>query len=316
MPQPGKHLVGFLRDSARLIPLFQAHPVDLLHIQIVSNSHAGVAGRIAGIPRILGTFHLDPGRCRLDAVIPEMLTTCCLHRGIAVSESTRSAWCGRPAMGPSRIKVIPNGVDVRRYRRARERRDARRELSLPDSCSHVLAIVGRLEEQKGHRFLLDAIQHLRGTFPGVCVLVAGDGSLRADLQEKAQTLGIERHVRFLGHCGNIQSVLDASDVFVLSSLWEALPFALLEAMASGLPIVATAVAGVPELVLHGETGFLVQPADPTGLASALRTLMASEELRASMGMAGQERVEREFSQRSMLAKTEETYRELLKPTCR
>ncbi|HEY7116360.1 MAG TPA: glycosyltransferase [Tepidisphaeraceae bacterium] len=219
-------------------------------------------------------------------------------------------------MGPSRIKVIPNGVDVRRYRRARERRDARRELSLPDSCSHVLAIVGRLEEQKGHRFLLDAIQHLRGTFPGVCVLVAGDGSLRADLQEKAQTLGIERHVRFLGHCGNIQSVLDASDVFVLSSLWEALPFALLEAMASGLPIVATAVAGVPELVLHGETGFLVQPADPTGLASALRTLMASEELRASMGMAGQERVEREFSQRSMLAKTEETYRELLKPTCR
>jgi glycosyltransferase involved in cell wall biosynthesis len=313
VPQTVKHLVGFLRDARRTRRVFEANPVDLLHVQIVSNSKAVVAGRSAGIRKILGTHHLDPGRTRFHQLLPEIITSRGLDHAIAVSLSTQSAWAGRLAMSAAKLSMIPNGVEVDHYRRQRAPAAAREALGLPSGPSHVLSVVGRLEEQKGHRYLLDAFAQVLGVVSDAHLVLAGDGTLRGALAQQAERLGIEHRVHFLGHCRGVQTILDASDVFVLPSLWEAMPFALLEAMASGLPVVATAVAGVPELVVEGETGLLAPPATVDPLRDALlRTLLMPQAGRA-LGVAGQRRVEEHFSLRHMLRQTQELYRKLLNP---
>lgn len=314
VPQTVKHLVGFLRDAKRTRGVFQANPVDLLHVQIVSNSKAVVAGRMAGVGKILGTHHLDPGRTRLHQLMPEILTSRRLDHAIAVSRSTKVVWAGRPSMSAARLSVIPNGVDVEQYRRQLAPAAAREKLGLPVDATHVLSVVGRLEEQKGHRYLLEAFGHVLRVVPGAHLALAGDGTLRGQLGEQCKALGIERHVHFLGHCRGVQTVLDASDVFVLPSLWEAMPFAALEAMAAGLPVVATAVAGVPELVAEGETGFLVPPKDADALRDALLRVLQLPDAGRALGVAGQRRVDDHFSLRSMLTQTQDLYRQLLGST--
>jgi len=308
VPKTAKHLVGFLQEARAMRQFLLANPVDVLHIQVVSNSYAAVAGRMARVPKIIGTYHLDPGRCRVDALLPEFLTTRCLDYGMAVSESTRDAWASRPGVRHSRLGVIYNGVDVARYDRRSSRPEARRALNLPADASPVVAVVGRLEEQKGHRYLFDAVASLHRSFPKMHLLLAGDGALRPELESRARALGIGQRVSFLGHCNDVQRVLDAADLFVLPSLWEALPFALLEAMASGLPVVATRVAGVPEVVSHGRTGLLVPPADAGALASALAEVVASRSRLDDMGAAARAVVEARYSLGAMLRDTQDAYR--------
>jgi glycosyltransferase involved in cell wall biosynthesis len=311
VPQTVKHVVGFLRDARRTRKVFEANPVDLLHVQIVSNSSAVVAARSAGVRRILGTHHLDPGRTRLHQLLPEILTSRRLDHAIAVSHSTKAAWAGRIAMTGDKLSVIPNGVDVEHYSRRLSPAAARAALGLPADAAHVLSVVGRLEEQKGHRYLLDAFAGVVRVVPNAHLALAGDGTLRHALAEQAKALGIDRRVHFLGHRQGVQTILDASDVFVLPSLWEAMPFALLEAMAAALPVVATAVAGVPELVVEGETGFLVAPADVLALERALvRTLQLPDSGR-ELGIAGRQRVDSRFDLQTMLVDTQDLYRALL-----
>jgi glycosyltransferase involved in cell wall biosynthesis len=311
VPQTVKHLVGFLRDARRTRRVFEANPVDLLHVQIVSNSKAVVAGRAAEVPKILGTHHLDPGRTRLHQLMPEILTSRRLDHAIAVSQSTMAAWAARPAMSTAKLSVIPNGVDVEEYRRQCAPAAARATLGLPADGGPVLSVVGRLEEQKGHRYLLEAFAGVLQQVPGARLVFAGDGTLRGALIEQAKALGVDEHVHFLGHCKGVQTVLDASDVFVLPSLWEAMPFALLEAMAAGLPVVATAVAGVPELVVEGQTGFLVPPANANALRDALLRTLQTPDGGRNLGAAGRQRVQEHFSLQSMLMQTQDLYRKLL-----
>lgn len=311
VPQPVKHLAGFLRTAGRLTRTFARYPVDLLHAQVISDSKAVVAARMAGVAQVVGTYHLDPGRNRLHALLPEIVTTRCLHHAVAVSRNTQLAWIPRPGIGPTRISVIPNGVDVDQYRRRTAPATARHALGIPPDADPVLAVVGRLEEQKGHRYLLPAIAELMTTSPGIYLVLAGDGMRRDDLARQAAALGIAGRVRFAGHIGDVQTVLDAADIFVLPSLWEALPFALLEAMASGLPVVATAVAGVPELVEHNQTGLLVPAADPSALAASLSALITRPELAKQMGAAARDRVRAQFSLASMLDQTQSLYDRLL-----
>jgi glycosyltransferase involved in cell wall biosynthesis len=243
--------------------------------------------------------------------MPEILTSRRLDHAIAVSHSTKAAWAGRIAMTGDKLSVIPNGVDVEHYSRRLSPAAARAALGLPADAAHVLSVVGRLEEQKGHRYLLDAFAGVVRVVPNAHLALAGDGTLRHALAEQAKALGIDRRVHFLGHRQGVQTILDASDVFVLPSLWEAMPFALLEAMAAALPVVATAVAGVPELVVEGETGFLVAPADVLALERALvRTLQLPDSGR-ELGIAGRQRVDSRFDLQTMLVDTQDLYRALL-----
>jgi glycosyltransferase involved in cell wall biosynthesis len=170
----------------------------------------------------------------------------------------------------------------------------------------VLGTAGRLIGLKGIEYLLQAAAMLRREFPGLRVEIAGSGPQRNELEQRVKVLGLAGSAEFLGWVDDLNFVLPRWDVFVLPSLEEGFPIAALEAMAAGLPVVASAVGGVPELVEDGKTGWLVPPRDVEALAFRIRILLTSPEQRKVMGAAAQERVRDHFS----LAQSTESFTRL------
>jgi len=174
----------------------------------------------------------------------------------------------------------------------------------------VIGTVSVLRGKKGHRFLLEAAARLRQEYPGLKVIVVGDGPGRDGLWREAKALELERTVSFLGFRQDIPRILATFDVFVFPSLEEALGAAILEAMAAGKAVVASRVGGIPEAVVDRETGLLVPPADSGALAEAVRKLLQDPDLRRRMGEQGRLRVEEQFSLNRMLDRTAALYRDL------
>lgn len=317
VPYPLRVWAGFTGTTRELAAQLREHPVDLFHTQNTGCEESPVAARLAGMPRVLGTFHVDSTcdvrRERSGAThrLLEVVSNWSLDAAVAVSEATRRDWLSRTRLPGRRVVTIHNGIDPDIFRRRTTKEMARRALGLPVEAL-MIGGVGRLEEVKGFVDLLDAAAHLRPGLPGIFIVLAGDGSLRETLEQRALSLGIADRTRFLGFQRDVQCVLDALDVFVLPSLSETLGYGLLEAMASELPAVGSMVGGVPEVIVPGKTGFLVPPRNPAALATALGTLLESAELRARMGSAGRERVVRFFNERDMVCRTLEIYRNMLK----
>lgn len=214
-----------------------------------------------------------------------------------VKESILMTMAGVPA---DKIAVIPNGVDTRRYRQSAERETIRARLGL-SANDHAVAVVATFKEQKGHRYLIEAARTLASDFPDTRYLLIGDGELRPDIERQIAAAGLEASFRLLGMRPDVPELLTAADLFVLPSLWEGLPMALIEAMAAGLPVVATSVSGTRGVMLPGETGLLVPPGDAAALAQAVALLLAEPERAAQMGAAGRRRVEQHFSARKQAA---------------
>lgn len=214
---------------------------------------------------------------------------------IAVSpEVKESILMTMPGVSADKIAVIPNGVDTRRYRRSATREATRARLGLSTN-ERVVAVVATFKEQKGHRYLIEAAQMLASDFPDARYLLIGDGASRPELERQIAAAGLEASFRLLGMRPDVPELLAAADLFVLPSLWEGLPMALIEAMAAGLPVVATNVSGTRGVMLDGETGLLVPPGDATALGRSIATLLFDPERAIRMGAAGRLRVERHFS---------------------
>jgi len=195
----------------------------------------------------------------------------------------------------ARTRVVPNGIDVDGVARAAaDRTGARRALGLDPGVPVVLC-AARLAREKGHHFLLHAIAEVARTIPGMQLLLAGDGSLRPELEAIAATLALGDRVAFLGWRDDVPRLMAACDLLVLPSLSECLPLVCLEAMAAGRPVVASAVGGIPEVVVEGVTGRLVAPGDTGGLAAAITDLLRDPDLARAMGQAGRARVAERFS---------------------
>lgn len=215
---------------------------------------------------------------------------------------------------PERITIIPSGVDCEHFHPADSAASAaaRAELAVAPEAL-VLGTVGMLEARKGHRHLLEALARIVRTGEGahmIC-LIAGDGSLRAELQRDAELLGIARQVRFLGRIDDVRTVLAATDIFVFPSLREGLGVAVLEAAASGLAVVASDTGGIGDVIENGVNGILVKPGDSEALASAISRMAAAPGERAAMGQAARARAERDFAMTTMAARTVELYRSCL-----
>jgi len=319
MPATIKLLAGFYREADRLASVFRAQRLDLLHTNYTGCEESAVAARRAKIPRVVGTFHVDPSydlareRSGLRHRLIECISNHALDRAIAVSERTKEDWVRRTLLPASRVVTIHNGIDSARFRREIPRSEARRLLGLPLDA-RILGSVARLDEAKGFTYLLDAVSLLSRAGTDVLLLLAGEGPLKTSLEKKAVQLGIGSRVRFMGFLSDVQPLLDALDVFVLPSLCETLGYAHLEAMATGLPSVGTTVGGVPEVIVPGQTGLLVPPRDPQALASALGMLLGSPEACQRMGAAGRERVMSHFSEREMTRQTIDVYRDLVHAT--
>jgi glycosyltransferase involved in cell wall biosynthesis len=234
-------------------------------------------------------------------------------RVTAVSQAVADAHLAAHFTDPRKLAILQNGVELENSSpdpalRVRIRRELGITASGIESALLWLA-AGRLEPVKDYPTLLRAF----AAAPGKAHLViAGDGSLAIDLHQLTATLGLQSRVHFLGFCPDLRPWMHSADAFVLSSLWEGLPLALLEAAAAGLPCVATDVPGTRELVHRGQTGFLALPGSAIALQSAMTRMMSLQPAeRSAMGQQARKLIEQNFSLKSVLDRWEATYTELL-----
>jgi glycosyltransferase involved in cell wall biosynthesis len=211
---------------------------------------------------------------------------------------------------PAKVITIRNGVDLAGWPASKiDRQKKRMELRL-NAGDLLVGAVGRLDRQKGFATLIEAMARLKNT-PLRCAIL-GDGPERTRLEALVRHHHLERSVWLLGEKGEIPSWLSAFDLYCLPSLWEGLPNSLLEAMALGLPVVASGVDGVPEAVTSGKDGLLVPPAKPAALAVALKRLADEPALRASLGSAAKIAVSARFTLPRMIAEYERAYEDVVR----
>lgn len=229
---------------------------------------------------------------------------------IAVSDEVRESMIKQIGPIQDKITVICNSVDIKRYERSVDKHAVRQQLGL-ETNTRLIATVATLKEQKGHRYLIDAAATIVPQHPDCHFLFVGDGKLRGKLQAQVRESGLSGNIHFLGSRRDVPDLLAASDLFVLPSLWEGLPMALIEAMAASMPVVATAVSGTVQVMIPGETGLVVPPGNSQMLAGAMIELLSDPARAQAMGIAAKQRVQAEFSAEKQANEHLALYRRLL-----
>jgi glycosyltransferase involved in cell wall biosynthesis len=278
---------GVVRDLIRLV---RARDIDLLHL---SSFKATMLGRIAALATgRAAVVHIHDARPmpRWMRLIQRRLGPR-TDAAVAVSEAMRGVALENYGVSAERTRVLYNGVLADRF--ALVAPDARRRIRQEQGIAAdapVIGIVGRIEPGKGIKQLLRALPTVIARCPDAMLLVVGDGSIRLDCQRVAEELGLGAAVRFTGHRDDIPALLAAMDVMAAPAMAkEGLPYAVLEAMCAGLPVVASRLGGLAECVVHGETGLLVPMGDGPALAEALATLLIDPQLRQALGRGGRRR---------------------------
>jgi glycosyltransferase involved in cell wall biosynthesis len=294
-----------------LVALGRRLGARILHVHGYAAADFGrLAARRLGAKLILHEHFADP-RMPVYQGIADRLLSRLTDRAIAVSESTGDFLALERHVPRDIIRLIWNGAPLDEFAPVpRERALAvRREVRIPESAL-VVGTVGRLSEQKGHRYLLDAARIVLEQSPESRFLLVGDGDLSEALREQARVLGIANRVVFAGHRADVAAFLGAIDVLCISSTYEGTPLALFEAMAAGKAIVSTAVDGCREVLQDGSTGLLVPPRDPAALAAALLTALSDAERRTALGREAR-RASTRYDIRECVGKMEALYDEVL-----
>ena len=266
-----------------LVRLARERQARILHVHGYAAADFGrLAARRVGAALVLHEHFADPRMPAYQGLADRALASL-TDRAIAVSESTRAFLVRERHVPAHRVRLIWNGAPLEEFRAvpAETARATRRQLGLPEDAL-VVGSIGRLNEQKGHRYLLEAAARVLSAVPAARVLIVGDGDLEGALREQARTLGIADRVVFAGHRADVPALLGAIDVFCISSTYEGTPLTLFEAMAAGKAIVSTAVDGCREVIEDGATGVLVPPRDPQTLALRLQELLSDRGRRESL----------------------------------
>lgn len=300
--------VGAALALARLL---RDRQVDVLHSHLFYASlFASPVAWLCRVPAILETPHVREqwrrGRIKGRFVIDRFIGRF-VDRYIAVSEANARYLVEEKRLPGRKITVIRNGCDVGRFDPAHRPPPALRASLGIEPSDPVAMVLGRLEPQKGHRVLLDAFAQIRRRFPRAHLVCVGEGVLRAELEARVVELRLNGAVHLIGHQRNVVDWLALADVSVLPSFYEGLPLAAIESAAAGRPVVATAVDGTPEVVLHGRTGVLVSPGDAMGLATAVGQLFENPDEGRRLGRAGRIHVTEHFDQRQQVHDTEDVY---------
>jgi glycosyltransferase involved in cell wall biosynthesis len=290
--------------------LVRAHRVDVVHSHLFYASlFASPIAKLARVPLVVETPHVrESWRQGLKRhYVVDRVVGRFVDQYIAVSEANRRYLIEDKGLPAQKIVVIHNGCDLRRFRpHGRAPADMRRALGFADDDA-VLVVVGRLEPQKGHRVLFDALPAIRRQFPGARVVCVGDGALRVELERQVAALGVTDAVRFVGQQPNVADWLALADATVLPSFYEGLPLAAIESLAAGRPMVATAVDGTPEVIVDGVTGLTVPPGNADELAQAICRLLADPWLSEKLAVAGRDRVLERFGAERQIRRTEALY---------
>jgi glycosyltransferase involved in cell wall biosynthesis len=272
-----------------LVALGRRRGARILHVHGYAAADFGrLAARWIGAALVLHEHFADPRMPAYQAVADRILSPL-TDRAIAVSRSTVEFLVRERFVPRARVHLIWNGAPLDTFAPLPPERvrAVRAALGLPADAP-VIGSIARLNEQKGHRHLLDAAAVVLARIPGARILIAGDGDLSGALREQARTLGIADHVLFTGHRDDVPELLGAIDVFCISSIYEGTPLTLFEAMAAEKTIVSTAVDGCREVLDHEVTGLLVPPADPPALAAALLRVLGDAGLARSLARRARE----------------------------
>ena len=297
---------------ARLIRFIRSEPIDLVQTYGLRADTVGrIAARLGGAQAVISSIRsIDPWR-RLWHVWLDRLTAPCVDLFISNSEAGKQATVQREGFSPEKIHVIYSGVPERPI--PREKRDElRKRYGVGPDSYPVVGILANLREMKGHRDVIAALPAILAEFPKTVFLFAGRDDSHGAVEQYARERGVAHAIRFLGYVADTPSLLATLDIFMLPSHWEGLPAAIVEAMHAELPIIATAVGGIPELVRDQQEALLIPPANPSALADAVERLARDRDLASRLASAAAQRARELFSIEAMVSRTSEVYRTLLR----
>lgn len=301
-----KPLQGLRKFFSQLKKILRANSIDLIHIHGAPELILLVKLVTRKIP-VIFTLHGFHGP-RKDWDYWGCARTCNRFAAqvIAVAEVEEEILKAR-GLKPELIRTIHNGVpDPQKLSFEKPANLA----NIPVECL-LIGAIARLETTKGINFLLDAFAQLANRFAQIHLIIVGSGSKERELVDQAERLQISSQVTFAGYQQNVHDYLHYYDIFAIPSLHEAHPLVLMEGMGHAKPIVATTVGGIPEVIVEGENGLLVPPADATALVEALERLVTEDDLRQGLGVAARATYERDFTVDRMLRETAELYTNLL-----
>ncbi|HJU24628.1 MAG TPA: glycosyltransferase [Casimicrobiaceae bacterium] len=279
------------------VELIREHGIAVVHTHMpAAHAIGGLAGRITHTPVLAAIHAIHLSMCDLEVHRLAGTHLC------VVSEAAR-AHALAAGVAPARLSLIRNGVDCDRF-------VPRAEGSIRDAEGAMIGYVGRLSTEKHPALFLRAAALIRARVPDARFAIIGDGPLRDELQALASRLRIRDAVSFEGECDDMPERYRALDLLMLTSWHEGAPLALLEAMACGLPVVATDVGGVPEIVVSGKTGWLATPGDEADMAERAVALLHGPETMRRFGRAARERARTQFSLDEQAKRTAELLRQL------
>ena len=288
---------------------------DIVHTHLVHADMFGYfAAKLSGVQRIVSSRHNDDQfryRPRWRRINRRMWRS--FDAGIAISEAIKRFTIEVEAASADKISVVHYGIDFA-WLSDDDIEAARQHLRAAlgvDADALLLGIVCRLVEQKGIPYALEALRRLRAEYPQAHLVIAGDGEKAAELRRLAAALGVADRVHWLGWRSDAADLMAAFDVLLVPSLWEGFGLVLLEAMSRRVPVIASRVSAIPEVIVDGESGILIPPRDVDALTQAIARLLTDRALRKYMGLLGAARLEEHFSVERMITSTLAVYERLL-----
>ncbi len=293
--QPRFYLDAF--SVWKLIKFLKEHQIQIVHTHLFASSTIGRIGAfLAQVPVVVASEHNTyVTKSRLSIMVDRVLALVTTQM-IANAEAVRLFAARQAGIHQDRFIVIFNGVDMEQIPiySMQERLQKRFELGVYDDRPIIVSI-GRLTEQKGHIFLVQAARQVLAEYPAALFLIVGSGALEEELHREIERMEVKENFRLLGYRNDLAALMQASTLVAMPSLWEGLPMTLVQAAACGVPVVATDVGGVAEVVFHGGNGLLVPPRDVEALAGAILRMLSAPDMRQKMGMYGQIEVAPRFS---------------------
>ena len=294
-----------ISNSWSLFRLLRKNPVDIFHINLPGSYDAGYGlaapvARLAGIKRVVSTEHLPMYPSFPKGRLLKGITTRSIERVIAVSKDNQRHLIDNHHISPEKIEVIYNGIPRVEIERNSNERESRSRF--------VVAVIGALHRRKGHFTVFDAMKKLP---ENIRLIIAGEGEMEKEYRAYVKENGLDDRTEFLGHRDDIGELLSKVDLLALPSTLEATPYVILEAMSAGIPVVASAVFGIPELVTDGETGFLVEAGDSGGFARSISRLFSDTELFRRVSREAKRDFEKRFTIERSVGQTESLYEKVM-----
>ena len=302
---------GRFQKASQFARLLKENRIDVLHSHMsFSSRFASPIGWFCRVPIVLETPHVAENWRKgwlTSSYLPDRIFGKFVDYFIAVSEANGRYLIDKKGLPEKKVVVVRNGCDLTRFKAASGDRSAlRRKFGYSDG-DPILIVPARLEPQKGHSVLIEAVPMIYQQFPNLKVLCLGEGSLRSELERTVAKKGLQSIVHFLGFQAEIRDWFALGDLTVLSSFYEGLPLVAIESLAASRAVVATHVDGTPEVVVNNLSGLTVPPGQPAPLAEAICSLLKQPALIEHFGTAGRKLVETEFSQTRQVERTADLY---------